>query len=547
MDSSNNIVNAACTLATQLDIKITSSVLKKSIEQNPYYPSLLSLSSVFNRFNVPNQSFELTFEQFRELEAPFVTFWNKEFLVVTSKSENSVTYIDANWKTITMSTEDFGKSRNVVFVAEPDRNSGDPEYDSVCKKERADKIKRLSILSLSALVGTLLLFQFYTYDIQSLDSLTFAQTTLLIAGKLTGLCTTVLLLIYQIDKSNVLVKNICSAGKQTNCDVILNSKVNGIWGMTWSEIGLVYFSSTMLFLIYPGIELELKKPFLAITAMATSPYILFSLYYQWRVIKTWCPLCLVVQVALTVDLIWAIWSQPLSNGNYPKLGTDPQVVIALILILLGPAILLFVIKPILLNAKKVNEFEILYKRLLYNPEIFASALQRQQTAPEGWANIGLTLGNPNSDNTIIKVCNPYCGPCAKMHSALEEITLNTNCNIKVIFTATNEVKNRGGLVARHLLAIASQGNPAQFKKAMDDWYLTESKDYQTFAMKYPMNGEIENQREKLDKMRIWCNEAAITYTPTLFINGKLLPETYSIEELKHILTMNKNKGLLKTL
>ncbi len=49
-----------------------------------------------------------------------------------------------------------------------------------------------------------------------------------------------------------------------------------------------------------------------------------------------------------------------------------------------------------------------------------------------------------------------------------------------------------------------------------------------------MNGEIKDQENKLDLMKQWCTDAEITHTPTIFINGKRLPETYSINELKNI-------------
>lgn len=35
-------------------------------------------------------------------------------------------------------------------------------------------------------------------------------------------------------------------------------------------------------------------------------------------------------------------------------------------------------------------------------------------------------------------------------------------------------------------------------------------------------------------MKKWCDEANIAHTPTIFMNGKLLPEKYRIEELKNI-------------
>ena len=44
-------------------------------------------------------------------------------------------------------------------------------------------------------------------------------------------------------------------------------------------------------------------------------------------------------------------------------------------------------------------------------------------------------------------------------------------------------------------------------------------------------------------MKNWCDEAEITGTPTIFINGKRLPDNYRIDELKNILKyVCKQKG-----
>jgi len=35
---------------------------------------------------------------------------------------------------------------------------------------------------------------------------------------------------------------------------------------------------------------------------------------------------------------------------------------------------------------------------------------------------------------------------------------------------------------------------------LDDWYLADKKDYETFAGKYPMNGELQTQGNKIEAM-----------------------------------------------
>ena len=108
------------------------------------------------------------------------------------------------------------------------------------------------------------------------------------------------------------------------------------------------------------------------------------------------------------------------------------------------------------------------------------------SAPDGYENLGITVGNPDATTTIIKVCNPYCGPCAKAHAAIHEILHNNkDVKLKLIFTASNEVTDERGIVARHLLAISKKGNDVQTAKALDDWYLADKKNYPAFAESTP--------------------------------------------------------------
>ncbi|MBL0145357.1 MAG: thioredoxin domain-containing protein [Chitinophagaceae bacterium] len=85
------------------------------------------------------------------------------------------------------------------------------------------------------------------------------------------------------------------------------------------------------------------------------------------------------------------------------------------------------------------------------------------------------------------------------------------------------------------MAIHSLGNLQKTQQALDDWYLAPKKDYEAFAKKYPMNGELNQQYKTLEKMSEWCNKAEIQFTPTIFINGKQLPNNYNVNELKYIL------------
>ena len=151
-------------------------------------------------------------------------------------------------------------------------------------------------------------------------------------------------------------------------------------------------------------------------------------------------------------------------------------------------------------------------------------------------NLGITLGNKDAKNTIIKVCNPYCAPCARAHEELKELLENNkDIKVQVIFNATNAPDDKRSAPVKHLLAIASKGNEVEIEKAMDDWYLSPDKNYEVFAGKYHMNGELKKQDEKIHEMAAWCTATDIAYTPSIFVNGHLLPESYKIDDLKYIL------------
>lgn len=85
------------------------------------------------------------------------------------------------------------------------------------------------------------------------------------------------------------------------------------------------------------------------------------------------------------------------------------------------------------------------------------------------------------------------------------------------------------------MAIAQTKDNNLIKHSLDDWYMSEEKDYEKFAGKYPMNGELTKQGDKLKHMDEWCKKMKIEFTPTIFINEKQLPSAYSIGDLQYFL------------
>jgi len=332
----------------------------------------------------------------------------------------------------------------------------------------------------------------------------FASLTLI---KLSGLTTSILLLIYDLDKKNSFVSKICSAGGQTSCDSVLSSKASKIGGLSWSEIGLFYFFSTTLILILPYFSFQQKTSWVAIANTFASPYIFYSIFYQWKVIRKWCTLCLSIQFALLLELIWSsiyFWNQKtdINLTIYP--------ILSILTTILLPISVWFSLKPFFTKAIEYDQYKSAYKRLQNNKEIFNSLLRQQTVIMGGWEKIGINIGSSENKIAIVKVCNPFCGPCAKAHLLLDALMRERNdISVKIIFNVKNNVQDRGFSIV--------------------------NKDYDLFAKFHPLERDLNLQNHKIENMSHWTQEAEIVGTPTFFVNGHRLPENYGIEELKSIL------------
>src|SRR5699024_12035574 len=115
---------------------------------------------------------------------------------------------------------------------------------------------------------------------------------------LIGMVVTGGLLWYEVDHQNPVLKKICTSGRNTNCGNVLQSKAAKLGGIiSWSEIGFIYFSGGFLSLLLSGMSSDVMFLLGWLNVLA-APYVLFSIYYQWRIAREWCVLCLTVQAQI---------------------------------------------------------------------------------------------------------------------------------------------------------------------------------------------------------------------------------------------------------
>lgn len=529
-------VKAVIVFLKLLGVKVTNTSVDETLQNHPDYPGLLSISDSLRRWNVPNAALKIPPSQIDQLETPFIAYVNvhsQPVSIVTSVNKTTITYLSKNYKNAILESREafLNKCTGIYLVAEKSDDAGEKKYE----QNKAEIFYKAAVPALFLLLIVFLSFISLNNNVARSNGnainhtigVNFQFVVLLIGAIISSF-----LIWYEIDSNNPLLKKVCSGISKGNCNAILNSKQAKLFSwLGWSEIGFFYFTGGLLLLIFSGKYLNENIFIVSWFTILAAPYTIFSVYYQWRVVKQWCVLCLVVQLMLLLGLLTVI------TNDFEKshFRFSLSIFSNLILMYLLPVLFWFSVKPYILRLQEAKNSKRKYLHFKFNKEIFETLLKKQNPIKVSTEGLGIDLGNPDAVNTLIKVCNPYCSPCSKSHAKIEQLLeTNTNIKVKIIFKTLTDPKSLSYKATAHLLTIAKD-KPKQIRHALDDWYLSEKKNYDDFALKYPISGELTDQNNKVSDMQKWCDTMNIRGTPTIFFNGFQLPEAYGIEDLPYFL------------
>jgi thiol-disulfide isomerase/thioredoxin len=524
----SNIDAAVTNLFKYLKVSIDPNIVIDELEKHPDYPSMLAVSDVLTALNVSNTAFRADFEMLGELSAPFLVNVNTnggEFVVITKIDAKHVYFSDERKEVNKVSVENFkSEFAGVVLIAEP---------DSGLIKNRGLLSSAYKFKPAVLTAGCLLILLTLLYNSGYFVSLNWA-TVLLSVVKTAGLIVSVLLLIQSVDSNNPLIQVLCQDGGKTDCNAILSSKAAKVFdGLTWSEVGFFYFAGTWLLLQFGGSAGTGVLTVLAMLNFVSLPYTVYSVYYQARMAKKWCVLCCAIQALLWLEFI------PLAINAFTThfyLDMEGYKMARLTFVcLLSPVVLWLILRPLLFKLQQLKPLKEQLRKFKYNSELFNQALTAQPQFKQPDENWSIVLGKPEASNIITMVSNPYCPPCAKMHKLLNDIIdQNGDVQARIVFTAENTEEDPQTQVTRHLMALNALLDKTQVKHALHDWYEQKQKNYDAWAKAYPVE-LVETEYYKLDAQRTWCEMAEVAFTPTMLINGHLLPPVYQFSDLKYML------------
>jgi len=511
-----------------LKLNHTDKYLKECILSHPDHPSLLSIVDTMDKYDVKYSPVKFVKSDFQNIPTPaiiqVIKYGQSQFYVLKDFDDKIVTYFNEIGEIAKEEITQFIKGwTGIVLLVEKTETSKEIDIEHKTRKNILGKVF-LAILVLLLLAG----ISISIFGSSEKDSLLLANSIYAIL-KTIGLVTSIFLLWYEVDQYNPILQKFCASTKKVNCNAVLSSEYAYIPGTSISIGSLVfaYFFGSLSYLVIQGFSNDSLFA-MGTVSFLTIPFIFLSFYYQAVVIKNWCKFCLIIQGILLFEVGTSIFFSVYISQIYFS------HIILFLSSLLVPIIGWYYLKPLLENAKERDLFKNNLSKLKNNKTVFESLLVKSSKVSKYPNDLGIILKNTDSKYKVIKVCNPYCGPCADAHPILDALFDKGIIDLQIIFTAKPQDYLAKPVI--HFLAIEEKSkNQVITKAALDDWYNSKNKDYDTFSKSYPMNGELELQDIKIQKMREWCDAEHIRYTPTIFIDGYKLPDQYAVVDLVNIL------------
>ncbi len=497
----------------------------EDLEAHPDYPSLLAISEVLERRDIPNAAYQLKTAELHQVPLPFVAHLSSnegEFALVEAIQDGYFIVSNERWQHHKLSTELFNSSYlGIVLII-------DPETVATLQQKRRQKemTRQLQRLRVPVLISALLLCGLSLLYLNSSYFHTLNwQIIWLSAVKTAGVLISVALLMQSLDVNNPLLQRFCTMGKNMSCNSILSSKGAKLFNtFSWSEIGLLYFVSTGGVLLFYG-----YTPLLTVLSLLCLPYTFYSIHYQYKA-GTWCVLCCIVQ-----GLLWLELFPSLAAWRLPLQLPDAAGVSAILACFAVPTLLWLLVRPYLQMPQQLRNVRKALKTFKYNADLFQKALKAQTRYDHPDASAAIILGNPNADKVITIVSDPFCQPCSRAHETLEQwAAQRDDLQLRVIFLRKKDGHALQEKVVRHLMLLNAQPDKTLVQQALKDWHHQQQKDYDRWAGSYPVNEQVADETV-LATQAAWCKHADIRFTPTILIDGYRLPDPYLLQDVKYFL------------
>lgn len=276
-----------CDYLEELKVPHTVSYSEKRFASMPF-PTLFGLTKLLEEYGVRSEGYCLSDK--KEIEAltvPFIAMTDGGMVIVVSVSPDSVGYITQGVRE-TMPRDEFDKVwKGSVLLSYPNDDAREPDYSLHARIEFFMRAKKWVLLVCVALVFAWFFITGGLYRHLSTVCITLID--------IFGLYISFLLVSKSANRGSAAADRVCGVIQEGGCDKVLATSASKFFGLFgWSEVGLAYFSVSLIALLL----LPQALPWLALCNLCCVPFPFWSVWYQRFRARHWCTLCLLVQASL---------------------------------------------------------------------------------------------------------------------------------------------------------------------------------------------------------------------------------------------------------
>ena len=511
-----------------IDVKYTKEFADTLFYEHPHKNNMLGLKQMLDVYGVETVGVSIDSKELKELNFPCILHINGDFIIGLSCATDSITYLQ-HGKETTVSHDVFKQLwTNKALVIRDTTEAIEPDYREHLRNELISRMKKYGIPIMLTLVVAIGLLN----NIEKIDIL---YTTRIVLSSL-GLLVCLMLMEKQLFEESRYGDRVCSLFRHTDCNSVLDGAMAKVLGVSWSEMGLGYFVANILLLsLFPTSSCTV-----AAINWAAMLYGVWSIYYQWRIAKSWCVLCMITQIIIwTMGIVSIIMY--LSEPFAFDIITDSLYCIVFAISIL------YVHQYAMANAadKKRTRAIQQYRALKVNSDVAKALIEKSEFYETSLNDSSIIFGNHNAAMRVTILSNPHCNPCARMHKKVETLLKQSRNEICVqyIFSSFNEQLEDS---SRYLISNYFNNHKDEALSKFALWYTNEKFDYERIIKSNNEQIHTEAVEKEMEKHRIWREKTSLIATPTVLVNGYKLPSEYELIDLAMIANITiKEKNILQ--
>ena len=480
--------------------------LRLLLDTHPDFISLNNITDAIDHLQLPNRALEINIDQLTSLPLPLLSMLHlnnrAEFVVLTNIEKESVAIINEQQEQVTISQTAFRAAwQSVVVLVEV---SEDRKKRSFRPLQYISSPPVLLVTAMLLAAVTTVNLPVFFYNLLSL----------------TGLCISMAIFLTAHGRSTVL-NRFCSGSGRISCQSVFESKGAHLFGrLPLADTSLLYFATLFMTSLFVQNAFASLAWIVSAAALLIVPY---SIYYQAKVVKKWCPLCLGIVTILILQAVFT-WTSGFVFV-YPVMKAVLSMAVTATA-LTGLGALAKQQFQTVQNAQRFEEEALAFKR---NYELFMAAYDKQPLLPVTGFQSPVAYGDPQAPVQLIVVSNPLCRPCAETHHIITQLIKllpGQLCIQYVFYCNPADDQDQRTRITRRLTALCSQLPPAQQQQVLDHWYEQHTiQPAYANALTTHLN-DTDRTNKTISLFYQFRTRLQIHVSPTLILNGRRLPAGY---------------------